>query len=134
MSDSRPSLSDLLEQRRADSLAQIDSLREEIKLAEENISDLEVQIKTIDQALSSLSRLPSRFNVKSQPLPTIKQGVIMVLEKAAPDGLTALNILERLGNELGMHYPRTSLSPQLSRLKSEGKITLKGNNMVSDLR
>jgi hypothetical protein len=105
---------------------------------------LEGRIKEIDQhvlklqternaALSELERLiramqileetPAR--VGERPQLTIKQGVLRVLE-SAPDGLTALGILERLKLDLEMDYERTSLSPQLSRLKRDGKIKLDG--------
>lgn len=43
------------------------------------------------------------------------------------NGMPALDILAALNRRLGTDYPRTSLSPQLSRLKSEGKVTLDGS-------
>lgn len=56
---------------------------------------------------------------------TIKEMVLDILEKEEGD-LTALYILDRINSRTGIDYPRTSLSPQLSRLKAEGKIHREG--------
>jgi len=52
---------------------------------------------------------------------TIKQMVLEILPKH-PNGLTALEILDHIERDFGQSIMRTSLSPQLSRLKSGGKI------------
>lgn len=52
---------------------------------------------------------------------TIKDMVLEILPKH-PDGLTALEILAHIEQDFGQSIMRTSLSPQLSRLKSSGKI------------
>ncbi|MEX2299206.1 MAG: hypothetical protein WD715_17450 [Dongiaceae bacterium] len=52
---------------------------------------------------------------------TIKEAVVDVLEKH-PVGLTALQLLDKINSEFGLNIRRTSLSPQLSRLKREGAI------------
>ncbi len=63
--------------------------------------------------------LPSKQRAK----PQIQQSVLMVLEEVAPDGLTALEILNRLNSVWwGGNLKRTSLSPQLSRLRKQKKI------------
>jgi hypothetical protein len=55
--------------------------------------------------------------------PTIKEGVIQLLQEAAPMGLTALEILDRLNRRWWRgELMRTSLSPQITRLKREGKV------------
>lgn len=41
-------------------------------------------------------------------------------------GLTALQILPLVNQRLGVEYPRTSLSPQLSRLKADGLLMREG--------
>jgi len=57
------------------------------------------------------------------PKPTIKKGVIQLLQEAHPMGLTALEILDRLNNRWwGGKLRRTSLSPQITRLKKLGKL------------
>ncbi|KQU54880.1 hypothetical protein ASG72_04535 [Bosea sp. Leaf344] len=70
-----------------------------------------------------LGRLPSKRGI---PEKTIKEAVIEVLEVIG-GGLTASDILAAINAKFGTDYPRTSLSPQLSRLKSEGKLTREGN-------
>ena len=56
---------------------------------------------------------------------TMKEAVVEILS-AVPRGLTALDILRELNTRMNTTYPRTSLSPQLSRLKQEGKVTQSG--------
>jgi hypothetical protein len=60
--------------------------------------------------------------------PTIKEAVLDVL-KRKPEGMTALEILAEINKRyFDGSIVRTSLSPQLSRLKdNDGKITLRGN-------
>jgi hypothetical protein len=60
------------------------------------------------------------------PEKTIKQAVMEVL-KGRVSGMTALEILAEINKRFSVDYPRTSLSPQLSRLKAEGKIKREGN-------
>jgi len=55
--------------------------------------------------------------------PTIKEGVILLLEESHPKGLTALEILDRLNRRWWRGgLQRTSLSPQITRLKKDGKV------------
>jgi hypothetical protein len=56
---------------------------------------------------------------------TIKEAVIEILN-SKPHGLTAMDILKELNSMTDTKYPRTSLSPQLSRLKRDGRITQSG--------
>lgn len=56
---------------------------------------------------------------------TIKDFVVRVLSDK-PDGLVAVDILARINKRFGTKYPRTSLSPQLSRLKNEGVLERHG--------
>jgi len=60
--------------------------------------------------------------------PTIKQAVLEAL-KHKPEGMTALEILSEINTRyFGGEILRTSLSPQLSRLKdNDRKIILRGN-------
>tara|TARA_B100000614_G_scaffold151374_1_gene134212 strand:- start:2710 stop:2970 length:261 start_codon:yes stop_codon:yes gene_type:complete len=50
---------------------------------------------------------------------TIKEMVLELLAEVFPEGLTALEILERIQARWLPGLERTSLSPQLSRLKNE---------------
>jgi hypothetical protein len=56
---------------------------------------------------------------------TIKEAIIEVLT-AKPNGLAALDILKELNLKMDRRYSRTSLSPQLSRLKRDGKVRQSG--------
>ena len=56
---------------------------------------------------------------------TIKQAVIEILA-AEGKGLVALDLLNRLNDRNGSTLVRSSLSPQLSRLKQEGVLQLTG--------
>ncbi|AMJ62277.1 hypothetical protein [Bosea sp. PAMC 26642] len=68
------------------------------------------------------------MTVSRRPIPekTIKEAVLEVLGVLGT-GLTALDLLSAINAKFDTDYPRTSLSPQLSRLKAEGKITRLGN-------
>lgn len=56
---------------------------------------------------------------------TIKDAVVQVLTRVG-HGVSAIDLLPLVNDILGVDYPRSSLSPQLSRLKSEGILTLRG--------
>lgn len=53
---------------------------------------------------------------------TIKQQVITILDEMYPAGLTALEILDRINKRWNAHLERTTLSPQLTRLKRDRAI------------
>jgi len=57
---------------------------------------------------------------------TIKDIVVKILSDGG-QGLTAINLLAELNHRNGTTLMRSSLSPQLSRLKDEGLICLTGN-------
>lgn len=55
--------------------------------------------------------------------PTIKEGILQLLKETSPMGLTALEILDRLNRRWWQgELKRTSLSPQITRLKKDGKV------------
>lgn len=56
---------------------------------------------------------------------TIKEAVLEIL-KDAGRGMTAIEILPEVNRRLNVDYPRTSLSPQLSRLKADGFLERNG--------
>ncbi len=64
------------------------------------------------------------FNLSVQSVrPTIKEGIIQLLEEVYPMGLTALEILDRLNRRWWRgELKRTSLSPQITRLKNSGDV------------
>ncbi len=71
----------------------------------------------IDQNSLFEKRTPKKLKGK-----TIKEAVMEIL-KEFPQGLSALNILQHLNSKSGVVFSRASLSPQLSRLKHEKRIT-----------
>lgn len=67
----------------------------------------------------------ARRTRRTIPEKTIKDAVVEVLG-AKGAGMTALEMLAAINLKFGTDYPRTSLSPQLSRLKADGKIEREG--------
>jgi NAD(P)H-nitrite reductase large subunit len=59
------------------------------------------------------------------PLPTIKEMAKAVLT-TAEEGMTSSEILTAISEAYGRTIDRTSLSPQLSRLKEAGELVLNG--------
>jgi len=70
-------------------------------------------------------RMKTQKKVRKLKKMTIKQSVIQIL-MAHPHGLTARQILEKLRETSRPELPRHVLSPQLSRLLQEGRLTHKG--------
>ena len=93
---------------------------------EQSASELEAARKEAKQIQFLLSKLDEAVAQSSEP--TIKEAVLEVL-KHKPEGMTALEILDQINERyFNGKYVRTSLSPQLSRLKNDDKkITLRGN-------
>lgn len=60
------------------------------------------------------------------PEKTIKEAVVEILGERK-GGMKALDILAEINKRFASSYPRTSLSPQLSRLKGENVIVLENN-------
>jgi hypothetical protein len=101
-------------------LTEIDKERKEVSIAL-NAIDLkerhpQMVIDAVDDVMKSISN----------PDMTIKEAVLATLSKYH-GGLTANTILAEVNLLLGTSYLRTSLSPQLSRLKGDGFIILEGN-------
>lgn len=94
---------------------------EAVRIEREKLEQVAVMLgsqetRPSERALVAQGRAPRRLSEA-----TIKMTVLNLLH-AFPAGQTALEILERINRTVDAPYPRTSLSPQLSRLKTEGKI------------
>ena len=97
------------------------------------ITELQAELTRVKIAQVAISRLePSERNAsdvrrvdgsgfKPPKTNSIKDMVLEILEDA-PSGLKALDILDFINAGYSANLKRTSLSPQLSRLKEEGKI------------
>jgi hypothetical protein len=93
----------------------------------ETVSQLEAAKADLDRIDLMLNTLETAAT-KAAHQPTIMQAVLDVL-KVRPEGMTALEILDEINSRyFEGKIVRTSLSPQLSRLKDrDRKITLRGN-------
>jgi hypothetical protein len=93
----------------------VDALNE-LKAAQEELERTNLVLKSLDEAIAKSAQ------------PTIMQAVLEVL-KHRPEGMTALEILAEINDRyFDGSIVRTSLSPQLSRLKDrDHKVTLRGN-------
>lgn len=83
------------------------------------IAHIQRAVANANRALDAVSRR------RTIPERTLKDAVIEVLQDKGR-GMTALEILAAINLKFSTDYPRTSLSPQLSRLKAEGKLVREG--------
>ncbi len=97
-------------------------LREVLPAKQSELASWNAELDQIQSALRAIEET----EIKSQL--TIKQAVLEVLNDHR-DGMTALEILAGINTRyFGGRIVRSSLSPQLSRLKdNDGKIELRGN-------
>tara|TARA_R110002094_G_scaffold210256_1_gene180633 strand:- start:69 stop:554 length:486 start_codon:yes stop_codon:yes gene_type:complete len=108
-------LRDFMTNRESDIKAQIKALRGEL-------ADLKLAKSALDSSESATSTNKSATaNTK-----TIKEMVRDVL-KSAHTGLTSTEILTEINTPPDQHVERTSLSPQLSRMKEQGEVKLIDN-------
>jgi hypothetical protein len=78
-----------------------------------------------DAARSAQEHFTAKANPEAARM-TIKEMVVQALGEHFPSGATANQLLDYFRLEWGRKEMRTSLSPQLSRLKEGGIITLRG--------
>jgi seryl-tRNA synthetase len=103
-------------------MEQVRELRETLTTKQNEASKVTLEIQQINSALQAVEETETRAR------PTIKEAVLEVLKDHA-DGMTALEILDEINARFfAGRITRTSLSPQLSRLKDDDKkIELRGN-------
>lgn len=92
-----------------------------MKLLERELAE----IRTTWGALKGDGSAPPR-----QPAMTIKE-MIRQIVRGRPDGLAAGEILREIESRFGVGVERTSLSPQLSRLRAAGEVTLQDGRWYS---
>ncbi|WVT73442.1 hypothetical protein QM996_18505 [Sinorhizobium chiapasense] len=107
-------LREFIEQRRSEILRQISELKAEL-----------AELKLAEAAIKSGVIPAGGTRPDTRDRGTIKEMVVDVLS-GRPDGAEASDILQLILNSFGEEIPRSSLSPQLSRLKEEGTIVLHG--------
>ena len=121
-----------LEKRRSELLSQLAPLRAEQLAIEQKIEQLQFELDEVDKAAAAIGMVngvqrDARHKPKRGILRegTIKDFVVRVLSEH-PGGLVALDILAAINEKFGTEYPRTSLSPQLSRLAKQGVLGRRG--------
>jgi len=126
------SLEDFIIRRRRELEAQAEQVRDQLHA-------LEAEIDRLDRAAKAAGISPSdpagarEIDYVTPHLTerTIKAAVLAVLNESGR-GMTALEILAAINSRFDSNYARTSLSPQLSRLKQQGSI--KRDGIVWSLR
>lgn len=95
--------------------------------------DLQAQIKTYERELGDLQNAAKAIGIvnriekplgvtrRNAPKVTIKEAILEVLQDY-PEGLIALDLLPKINDRFSWRIARETLSPQLSRLKQEGKL------------
>lgn len=94
-------------------------LQAKIRAYERELSDLQSAAK----AIGIVNRIEKPLGVTRRTAPklTIKEAILEVLQDY-PDGLIALDLLPKINDRFSWKMARETLSPQLSRLKQEGKL------------
>jgi len=110
---------DLLEARLEQQRLQSAEIQKEIIKIEAELR----QIRTVERTIGKVNGLEREPHVQRRQVAklTIKDAVLATL-RDYPAGLTALQILAEINTRFEMNVVRTSLSPQLSRLKRDGKL------------
>ncbi|MEO1304171.1 MAG: hypothetical protein AAFV37_04285 [Pseudomonadota bacterium] len=96
------------------------------------VESAKIQLRDVELALNAVDGKPLMDNVaftgtkaENSGAHTIKEMVLEILG-VMPDGAEATELLTYIKDRFGANLVRTSLSPQLSRLKKEGLISLSG--------
>jgi hypothetical protein len=114
-------LKDFLPQRKAQIKAQMAALKKElqaIQTAEGAIVSDDEEIATVTTQRRKTSKI------------TIKDMIVAVLENK-PEGADSFAIIDLIKEKYGKDVPRPSISPQLSRLKTDdGLLGIRGSNWV----
>lgn len=106
---------DFVVRRKAEIQEQIKALRAELN-----------QLGEAEKLLSlPMSAVRQRVRVTKAGAPTLKEMALEVL-RHEPNGADANSILQGVKERFGVDVPRSSMSPQLSRLGQEGRVLLDG--------
>lgn len=108
-------LRDFVNKRKKEILFQLKELRSELR-----------DLKAVETTLNPASALgeSSKTNARgARSGPTLQDMILEVL-KREKSGLTAIQILEKIEEKFEKQVPRSSLSPQLSRLRAKEVIAL----------
>jgi hypothetical protein len=119
------SLSEFIARRRQEITVAEEALKEQLHaLLEERL-----RLARAESAIAETShqdrQTVRQTKERRQPRGIIKRAILKTLEDA-PEGMDAITILYTINCRLGSNFARTSLSPQLSRLKEDGFVILIG--------
>jgi predicted nuclease with TOPRIM domain len=120
---------DLLMARKNELVAQLPPLVEKFQKFRKALIEVEAEFKSLQKELETVEEALKKLQEPETSGPvTIMQAVLEVLNHK-PQGMTALEILDEINaTYFNGTILRTSLSPQLSRLKNrDKKIELRGN-------
>ncbi|MEQ1956142.1 hypothetical protein [Mesorhizobium sp. CN2-181] len=129
-----------LHARRSELAEEIGTLRLEVMEKEKELAECRSLLASREREMADVDRAASAIQMVNRvqtdipkPLPdikatrkgTIKDYVVQVLSDH-PGGLVALDILAKMNERFGTEFERTSLSPQLTRLKNDEIIDRRG--------
>ncbi|MER9952548.1 hypothetical protein [Mesorhizobium sp. M0047] len=127
------SLSEFLSPRYRTLKRALEETRRQLASIEDEIRQIEsaaaaANIKIDDSAGADQKKITPASADENAPR-TMKDAAIEAL-RGATGGMTTVDILEIVNDKLGTIYPRSSLSPQLSRLKGDGIIYRKDGRWI----
>lgn len=98
---------------------------EDIRDQKRDLMDQLKELRTLEKAIrgAAMPETVKTASVKANSEPTLKEMVLNVL-RALNRGAEALHIADEIQETYGKTVMRSSLSPQLSRLKKDGKLIL----------
>lgn len=100
------------------------AIKEQIKALRLELTELKAAKNAMDSATSAIDSPSTQTGAK-----TIKD-MIREIMKSSETGLTSTEILAKIGSSFNRQLERTSLSPQLSRMKDDGEVLLVDNSWV----
>ncbi|GLV24493.1 hypothetical protein [Sphingobium sp. TomTYG45] len=106
-------------------------LSEELDHAIAKVAAIEAEMAAVEAALAAIPQIEPVEKPTTPPSGgrkmSVKAMVLDALERHFPQGASALDLLECFAKEYGRDdVARTSLSPQLTTLKNDGKIARDG--------
>lgn len=114
-----PTLREFIASRKSEIHKKLSELRHE--LSELDAAEEAIASDTPSQREPSISTSHSRT--------TIKDMIVEVLQRV-PNGLESNEIIDKIRGQFDAEVPRTSMSPQLSRLKAEGVLAVDGKRWL----
>jgi hypothetical protein len=140
--ESQSALHEFLKTQHAELASRLARLRSQLHQVESELAELKKAAAAIGLALPEFTPQPEESDLIDQsetvinsrqklqsPHITMKQAAERILECAA-NGLTVGEILDIMKRDYDLPYPRSSLSPQLSRLKQDGIVVQKGGKWI----